>query len=489
MQLPGTPMARVIALFVTIVLFSLNPLYAGPSEVTPQEKEIRYRDVYFYYYNKDYFTAISLLQAELKMDRLQTSSKDLSLLLGLLYTGYGLHEKAEEVYRDIFSSASSKKQINAAYFYLARQQYKAGEIEAAARNLEKVNIALLSERTRNEYLYIKFYLYLINGDVVGAQHSRLKIDENSSWAHYARFNYGTALMKLGDAEAGRKLLADVGSDFYDTQELNALRDKANTALGFYFLGRQSPQQAVKLFERVRLEGAFANKAMLGIGWAYSQLGDYESALAPWVNLAKRGIHETTVQEGILASAFALQRIGALQQALDNYENAITIYEFLRENINDTVHQIRSGQVTSAVFNGEDYSDNAISERLVGVLRKEQGHLLGKLLQEKDFQYVFKQYRDLRYLDNKIQIWRAQTRQFSGLTFKHGDSESISVDRLSEKVLSREKELSLLLKDYELAIQDKMVDALEKQNRFVSNYLSQARFAVAQILDSQSVVPQ
>ncbi|MDH5218167.1 MAG: hypothetical protein OEX19_10750, partial [Gammaproteobacteria bacterium] len=167
------------------------------------------------------------------------------------------------------------------------------------------------------------------------------------------------------------------------------------------------------------------------------------------------------------------------------------YEFIRENINDTVHQIRSGQVTSAVFNGEDYSDNAISERLVGVLRTEQGHLLGKLLQEKDFQYVFKQYRDLRYLDNKIQVWRAQSRQFSGLTFLSGDGkkEIVSADELSDKIVSREKELSLLLKDYELAIQDKMVDALEKQNRFVSNYLSQARFAVAQILDAQSAVSQ
>ena len=480
-----------ITLCSALSVFSMKPLSAGLKDVTPQEKEIRYRDVYFYYYNKDYFTAISLLQAELKMDRLQTSSKDLSLLLGLLYTGYGLHKKSEEVYRDIFSSASSKKQINAAYFYLARQQYKVGETDAALRNLEKVNVGLLAQGTRNEYLYIKFYLSLIKGDLVGAQNSRLEIDETSSWAHYARFNYGTVLMKSGDTDAGQKLLADVGSDFYDTEELNALRDKANTALGFYFLGRKSPKQAVKLFERVRLEGAFANKAMLGIGWSHSQIGDYESALAPWISLAKRGIHETTVQEGILASAFALQRIGALQQALDNYENAITIYEFVRENINDTVHQIRSGQVTSAVFNGEDYSDNAISERLVGVLRKEQGHLLGKLLQEKDFQYVFKQYRDLRYLDNKIQVWRAQTRQFSGLTFQYGDdkNELVSADRLSEKILSREKELSLLLKDYELAIQDKMVDALEKQNRFVSNYLSQARFAVAQILDAQSVVPQ
>ena len=479
-----------ITLFVLCVLI-IAPLYAGQKVVTPQEKEIRYRDVYFYYYNKDYFTAISLLQAELKMNRLQTSSKDLPLLLGLLYTGYGLHEKAEEVYREIFSSASSKKQINAAYFYLARQQYKAGELEAASRNLEKVDIGQLAESTRNEFLYIRFYLSLISGDFIGAEESRRKIDKNTSWAQYARFNYGTALMKSGSTDAGRKLLADVGSEFYDTPELNGLRDKANTALGFYFLGRKSPQQAVKLFERVRLEGSFANKAMLGIGWAHSQLGDYESALVPWVNLAKQGVHETTVQEGILASAFALQRIGALQQALDNYENAITIYEFIRENINDTVHQIRSGQVTSAVFNGEDYSDNAISERLVGVLRTEQGHLLGKLLQEKDFQYVFKQYRDLRYLDNKIQVWRAQSRQFSGLTFLSGDSkkEIVSADELSDKIVSREKELSLLLKDYELAIQDKMVDALEKQNRFVSNYLSQARFAVAQILDAQSAVSQ
>ena len=59
---------------------------------------------------------------------------------------------------------------------------------------------------------------------------------------------------------------------------SALRDRANLALGFAYLQANQPDKARVPLERVRLNGAYSNKALLGLGWADAALGDYQAAL-------------------------------------------------------------------------------------------------------------------------------------------------------------------------------------------------------------------
>ena len=50
-----------------------------------------------------------------------------------------------------------------------------------------------------------------------------------------------------------------------TEELAALRDKANLALGYAWLKADRPADAKRVLQRVRLEGPQSNKALLGVG--------------------------------------------------------------------------------------------------------------------------------------------------------------------------------------------------------------------------------
>ena len=52
----------------------------------------------------------------------------------------------------------------------------------------------------------------------------------------------------------------------DTESL-ALRDKANLTLGYHFLKKEQGGTAKPLFGRVRVQGPFSNRALLGMGWA------------------------------------------------------------------------------------------------------------------------------------------------------------------------------------------------------------------------------
>ena len=59
-------------------------------------------------------------------------------------------------------------------------------------------------------------------------------------------------------------------------ELLALKDRANLALGFAYLQANEPAKARVALERVRLNGPYSNKALLGTGWADAALGDYKA---------------------------------------------------------------------------------------------------------------------------------------------------------------------------------------------------------------------
>ena len=82
--------------------------------------------------------------------------------------------------------------------------------------------------------------------------------------------------RLADADP---FLTGVGTASVVTPEMIALKDRANLALGFAYLQKKNPQKARLALERVRLSGPYSNKALLALGWADAQLGDYKSALA------------------------------------------------------------------------------------------------------------------------------------------------------------------------------------------------------------------
>ena len=80
--------------------------------------------------------------------------------------------------------------------------------------------------------------------------------------------------------------------------MTSLRDKANLALGYAFLQDDQPLAAKPALQRVRLEGPFSNKALLGVGWADAELENYSRALVPWMALRGRNLLDSAVQESI-----------------------------------------------------------------------------------------------------------------------------------------------------------------------------------------------
>jgi len=62
-----------------------------------------------------------------------------------------------------------------------------------------------------------------------------------------------------------------------------MRDKANLALGFAYLQADQAGRARVPLERVRLDGPYSSRALLGDGWARAAQGDFRAALVPGWN--------------------------------------------------------------------------------------------------------------------------------------------------------------------------------------------------------------
>lgn len=88
--------------------------------------------------------------------------------------------------------------------------------------------------------------------------------------HYLRYNLAVALVRNNqpdDAARARSLLDQVGQLKADSTEARALRDRANLSLGDWLLRDGQGATAREMYQRIQSQGPFANRALLGLGWA------------------------------------------------------------------------------------------------------------------------------------------------------------------------------------------------------------------------------
>ena len=188
-------------------------------------------------------------------------------------------------------------------------------------------------------------------------------------------------------------------------ELVDLRDKANLALGFALLAANEPAKAKPPLQRVRLNGPYSSKALLGVGWASEALGDHKAALTPWLELHDRNLLDAAVQESYLAVPYAFAKLGANSQAADYYESAVRSFADETHRIDDAVTRIRAGTLLAAILEKEAQGGTyGWFWQLKKLPEAPESRYLYTILAGNDFQEGLKNYRDLVYLDHTLELW-------------------------------------------------------------------------------------
>ena len=367
-------------------------------------KDAQYGEVLFYFFQEEYFPAIVRLLAAQKQSQLENHLDESELLLGGLYLSYGHHKQAAEIFERLLAGNVEPEIRDRTWFFLAKIWHQRGYLEESQDALDRIENKL-PELLESERHMLQAQLFIDKGKQDQAIAVLQDWPQNDAWSNYAKFNLGVAMVRSGRVNAAAGILDDLGQLEPLNEEMSSLRDKANLALGYAYLQDGQPQAAKPSLNRVRLEGPFSNKALLGVGWADAEIENYRRALVPWMELRGRDLLDSAVQESMLAIPYALAKLDSISQAADHYLNAIEAFYEETNRLDDAIASIESGDLLNKFLEQDKYKTTGWYWKLEELPEGPESRYLYHLLATHQFQEGLKNYRDLHYLWRNLDEWQ------------------------------------------------------------------------------------
>lgn len=383
-------------------------LVAEPSAIAI-DAPLREKVARYHYYQEAHFPALSEL---LVMDERKRQSSvdrpdhDTLALEGAIRLAFGMPDSAEA---RLERARLASGQEDAAHFYLGKLHYLRGNRQEARHAWERVGDSLRPVLAR-EWRARRVML-----DLSGARNPKLEPHQlwaqMQDWAPILLFNLGAERARAGDYVGARyyyqALAQEAPEEAKDSEEYQVLRDRALTAAGYTQLLENNFDAAQAAFAQVRLEQPRANRALLGYGWALAERNQYRQALSPWQWLSQRAGTDPSVQESLLALAYAYEQLGLPQAALEAYDQAEAV---LARELEQVIAMERdlSSESLLAVMNreagGAALGGDWLSPGDLQALALDSDYLLA-LVRKSQFQTQVQQVQDLLQQYRVLSAWR------------------------------------------------------------------------------------
>ena len=395
---------RRIVVFLAVCLLGQPSLAAEKGVVVDNP---HYGEVLFQFFKQDYFTALTHVSAYRETQRVGSLEEQAELLQGGLMLSWGQHKEAGEIFERLLAESTDLGTRNRTWFYLGKVRYQRGYPEQAMAALESIDGMLPGELESERYDLLA-RIYMEQERFADAARVLSDWPGDDVWSAYARYNLGVAMVRMGDLDAGASLLGQVGTmSLPETErdEILGLRDRANLALGFAYLQSDLDGEARPVLQRVRLNGPFSNKALLGVGWADAAKGDFRKALVPWLELNDRERLDSAVQESFLAVPYAYSQLGVQPIAAQYYARALDIYTSEIVRLNAAISNVRSGKLVNALLANDDLTLGGWYWQLSELPLDDRARYLSFTIANQEFHEGLKSYRDLISLNRHLGEWR------------------------------------------------------------------------------------
>lgn len=400
---------RIISLVLCLLAATVVTADEKKSEMQPTEVyDLRYGETLFNFFQQKYFSAITNLMVAEVRDPIKIQGEDPNLLLGGLYLAYGMHNASSRLFQELLNDETLPQTHDRAWYYIAKLRYLKGYVPQAEQALVKIKDTLPDEREA-ERLHLLANIYMTQKKYPEAIAVLKDFSGDSEWEAYAQFNLGVALVKAGQLEEGTDLLDDVGdlNPFNISHELNALRDKANLALGFAYMRDNRPAEAQKYFQRVRLHGPLSNKALLGLGWSFTNQEEYPKALNAWLELQTRKALDTTVQESLIATPFIIEKMDKKRLAMKYYQQAINSYAAEINQLEEVMLAVQRGELINAMRPANLEDETSLPLNSFGLPDSITAPYLNQMMATNNFQEAYKNYQSLLHLQYVLKKWTNQ----------------------------------------------------------------------------------
>lgn len=231
------------------------------------------------------------------------------------------------------------------YFLLAQYYYNRSNWQGVRAALSKVRPDDLSTGDIHyRQLLMGYALQALKEHREAVKFYR-QIPENSPYYAHAKLNQGTAFLRQGwwsDAHAELEAAIHSLDDAGDTD----LRDRLLVVLAYSRLNYEFYRDARKTLRRVSLNGAYTNKAMMGLGLAAAYQKDFPGAVNAFKLLSQNRPADLSVDEAHLLLAYALVESGDKPGADVAHTSAIAHFQNKIEAADKRLIELEESPVSS-----------------------------------------------------------------------------------------------------------------------------------------------
>ncbi len=350
-------------------------------------------------------------------------------------------------------AASLPSSADARALWLARQWMHRGYLREAAALLARLNPA--DAAAAAERAVLQGEILARQGQPGSAAAALAGVQSPAPWAAYALYNRAVALVGANDRQSALTALDALGRVQTGEAETLALRDRANIASGFIYLGRGEQAAAKTAFDRVRLDSPFSSEALYGLGWVEFAQGSLSRALIPWTTLNERQVKEPAVREALLLLPYAQWRIGAYRDAVERYRAAIRFFDDEIALFDRVLAAWREGAALDAV-QSVDGTDGVNEYRIAGTYDTSYVRMV---LTDGGFQAAYDTWRHLQAIERLLAAQPAAA-------LRQRAAQAVAMHR-----------------SY---LQDQAVAMLGVQRERSAGYRARAHFELARLLDEMAV---
>jgi hypothetical protein len=441
--------------------------------------DLYYGDVLFHYFQDDAFGALTRWMAARAQNRAEAHAQDGELLQGGLLLAFGQTDDALAVFQKLLQTETRPEPRNRAWLAVARTLHERGADSAALNALERIDAALPGDLEADRQMLAAEML--IDAGRYDEAAARLQAWKGSrDWMSYAQFNLGVALIRAGRSADGEAQLDQVDRGDISSEEQKALRDRANTALGFTRLQAQKWNEAREALRRVRLDGPSTNRALLGLGWAESGLGKDRDALLPWMELASRDPGDQAVQEALLAVPYAMARAGSANAATGHYQTAIETFEQQRQRLGALIAAINQPAFVERLLvpDDADTPPGATAAPARKLPDAPEYRALSSLIAGDAFQAGLRNCRELQLVQRNLEGWQRSIAD-------PATPEHQALAPQSARIAALNAATAQLLQRQYRALQDQALAEIARRQQRLTEYQSEARFAQARLFDQST----
>jgi hypothetical protein len=403
---------------LTILIFAATPAPAGTSG--PQElKDLYFGEALYHAYQGDWFDAISRLDTELNQhhgldeperDTLYYHINQAEFAVGDFELAYRMHQRAGRAITAVIDGNVEEQVRNEAIFRLARIYFQKDQPLNALYAVERIS-GDVPANIRNDLDFLRAQILMANGRFADAAGILQDLRDVKSLQGFSTYNLGIALIRDGKELQGREYLELTGRIESNDDLTLAIKDKSNLVLGTKLLEENNFENAKQVLDRVRLNGPFSNRALLGSGWVEAFQGRFDRALVPWSILAMREVTDASVQEAMLAAPYAYGKLDVYSKSAVMYSSALENFGIEIDKLDASIKRIREGHFLRALVREELKQDANWVVKLRRLPQTPETYYLLELMATHDFQESLKNYLDLEQLRRKLEAWQGDLDAF------------------------------------------------------------------------------